>query len=333
MTVAILVAPLALADEPANPAAPESCALQSGGYRTVARVIDAETLQLDDGRDVRLIGALAPRAQDAGASPGAWPIETEAIRLLTSMVLGRTVKLAYGGRQTDRYGRLLAHVFVGKGSSETWVQGQMLAAGLARAYGLPGSFACSAELLAHERVARTQRRGVWSIAVYRMKPAQVIGLLMKRRSRYEIVSGAVADVSATKPATYLNFGRDWKLDFTARILKDVLAAHPAFAQTLADLKGKRIAVRGWIERRNGPLIDVRDPSQIEVLDAPEAAPQVSERKTDKPAESASTPHDALPGQAPDIPADDLGTDDDAGGDPKENRPADPSGNQPGGVDL
>lgn len=331
MSVAILVAPFASADEPEDTAL-QTCALQSGGYHTVARIIDAETIALDDGRELRLIGALAPRAQDAGASPGAWPIETEAIRLLTSMVLGRTVKLAFGERQTDRYGRLLAHVFTGKGNFETWVQGQMLAAGLARTYGLPGSFACSAELLAHERVARTQRRGVWAIAVYRMKPAYLTGLLMKRRSRYEIVSGVIADVSATKSATYLNFGRDWKSDFTARISKDVLAAHPQFATALAGLKGKRVAVRGWIERRNGPLIDVTDPSQIEMLDTPEAVPQLSERKSDKPAESASAPQDVLSGQTPD-PGDDAGNDGDAGNDPNESRPADPSQNRPGGVDL
>ena len=48
-----------------------SCAgLETGPMRTVARVIDGETVALDDGTELRLIGALTPRALDAGAEPG-----------------------------------------------------------------------------------------------------------------------------------------------------------------------------------------------------------------------------------------------------------------------
>ena len=53
------------------------CTLEPGPVRTVARVLDGETLILDDGKAVRLIGALAPRAHDAGAAAGAWPPEIE----------------------------------------------------------------------------------------------------------------------------------------------------------------------------------------------------------------------------------------------------------------
>ena len=166
----MLAEPSCAADGDPAPIAdsPKSCTLQSGGYHTVARIIDGETLALDDGREVRLIGALAPRASDAGAAIGAWPIETESIRVLTALVLGRSVKLAFSNRRADRYGRHLAHVFVGRGAQEKWVQGELLAAGAARAYGLPGLFDCSSELLARERAARSKHLGLWSMAVYRM---------------------------------------------------------------------------------------------------------------------------------------------------------------------
>ena len=45
--------------ESAGPAQP--CTLSPGPTATVARILDGETLQLDDGQQVRLIGALAPR--------------------------------------------------------------------------------------------------------------------------------------------------------------------------------------------------------------------------------------------------------------------------------
>src|SRR5262245_17214436 len=60
-----------------------ACAgLEPGPARTVTRVLDGETVALDDGTELRLIGALAPRAVDADAE--AWPAEaaaTEALRV------------------------------------------------------------------------------------------------------------------------------------------------------------------------------------------------------------------------------------------------------------
>ena len=75
-----------------------------------------------------------------------------------------------------------------------------------------------------------------------------------------------AAIGHTKSATYLNFGTDYRSDFTVRIGKNVLAANPDLARTLDGLTAKTVIVRGWIDRRNGPLIDVADPSQIELID-------------------------------------------------------------------
>jgi hypothetical protein len=49
--------------------------LLPGATHTVTRVIDGETVALDDGSQLRLVGALAPRAIDVGAESGAWPLE------------------------------------------------------------------------------------------------------------------------------------------------------------------------------------------------------------------------------------------------------------------
>jgi micrococcal nuclease len=252
--------------------APETCSLDAGDIRTVARIIDGETLALDDGSEVRLIGALAPRASDAGAQHGAWPDELNAIQTLTNLTLGHTVKLAYGGRRSDRYGRHLAQLFVIDAAQEKWVQGEMLSAGVARSYGLSGSFACATELRANEHAAQIARLGIWNTAFYHAKPAHLTALLLSRRSQFEIVEGAVSTVSRTKSGVYINFGADPKTDFTVRIGKDVLAANAEWDRSLSELTGKTVSVRGWIERRNGPMIDIRDPSQLEIQDATDPAP-------------------------------------------------------------
>jgi micrococcal nuclease len=277
----------------------EPCTLDPGPARTVARILDGETLTLDDGSVVRLIGALAPRARDAGAAAGAWPPETDAIKALSDLVLGKRVKLAFGGRHRDRYGRYLAHVFLEEASGDEWVQGDLLAGGHARVYGLPESFVCARELLAHEVEARRKHLGLWNNGVYGTKPANVPAALMALRGKYERVIGTVASVGRTKSATYLNFGTDYHSDFTARVGKNVLAAHPDLARTLDGLATKTVIIRGWIERRNGPLIDVADPSEIEVIDDPEKEPSaVSERSTPGEAQPARAPGEASPDSEP-----------------------------------
>lgn len=239
-------------------AAAPPCTLEPGPIHTVTRVLDGETVALDDGSEVRLIGALAPRARDGDAAEGTWPPENEAIAALKALVLGHTVKLTYGGQRSDRYGRSVAHLFADKDGESVWVQGELLKMGHARAYGLFDNFACAHELLEHEMLARNAHLGLWGLSLYRPKPAAQPRLLMHVRSQFHIVAGRVRNVSRTKTAVYLNFGDDWKTDFTARIGKSVLSKNAEWAAKLEALQGQEIAVRGWIERRNGPMIDVID---------------------------------------------------------------------------
>ena len=147
--------------------------LEAGPTRTVARIIDGETLALDDGTELRLIGALAPRAIDAGADPGLWPLEVAAQEELRALILGKPIELAFGGERTDRYGRLQAHAFWMEGDQRRWVQGHLLQQGLARAYGQAGNRACAKEALEAERMAREARRGLWADAAYRARPEPV----------------------------------------------------------------------------------------------------------------------------------------------------------------
>lgn len=239
-----------------------ACTLQAGPTRSVTRVIDAETVLLDDNQEVRLVGALAPRSPDLSPSAQPWPPEEEATAALRALILGRSVSLATSGREVDRYGRRLAHLFIERDGERVWVQGELLTGGHARVYGLPGSYACMRELLAHERVARDATSGLWANAAYGVRSAQSARELLRRRNSYEIVVGTVAKVAVTKARTYINFGADWRSDFTAGIDARVLRANPEWAKTLAALEGKRVEVRGWIQYRNGPYIDIEDPSQV-----------------------------------------------------------------------
>jgi endonuclease YncB( thermonuclease family) len=251
-----------------EPSVDERCALEPGPSHTVARIVDAETIVVDGGSEVRLIGALAPRSPSTGSAD--WPPERTAREALERLLLGRNVELKFAGRRNDRYGRRLAHVFAVDGREKVWVQGRMLSQGLVRVYALAGNTACLAEMLELEWEAREQGRGIWAVAAYRVLEATEVGELLRRRNRLEVVEGVVRDVAFTGGRVYVNFGADWRRDFTAVVPPRLVRGSPETVLRLKALAGKRVRVRGWIERRNGPSVEIAALGEIEVEGAGKA---------------------------------------------------------------
>ncbi len=221
----------------------------------MVRVLDGETLLLDDGREVRLIGALpSTHARDAA-------------RLLDDLTANRAVVLRYEGRRQDRYGRVMAQVYAVDASSEPiWIQERLVQSGYARAYALPGNASCLSALLAAEDAARARSRGLWKAGLFQVFDADDPQALLTLTGQFAIVEGRVASVSNTQRTTYVNFGADWKRDFTASLSRGLVEATEDGPAHVSALAGKRIRVRGWIERRNGPMIVLSSPDEIEVLE-------------------------------------------------------------------
>jgi endonuclease YncB( thermonuclease family) len=266
-----LALPVAAAAGDAGPTCP---GLETGPIRTVTRVLDGETVALDDGRELRLIGALAPRAIDADAEAGAWPAEVSATEALRALVLGRSVELRFGGARWDRYGRLLAQAFLVEGEGRRWVQGVLLEQGLARAYALAGSRSCSAELLAAERPARQSRLGLWAEAAYQVRPADKPAALVRYRATFQVVEGTVVRVGQTRGRIYLNFDRNWRRGFSVSLRRGDASLLPGpYAGRPKALEGRSVRVRGWIGERGGaPLIDLSAGGTVEVLGETETGP-------------------------------------------------------------
>ncbi len=261
--------PLSRAEE--KPASASACSLEASEDRTVTRALDGETLTVDGGTQVRLIGALAPRAFDTAGDAGHWPMAEQSRLGLEQLVAGRSVRLAFAGRRIDRYGRLLAHVFVGGDDNRVWVQGEMLKRGLARAYGLEGNTQCLAELIAHEALARGQAVGLWAETLYAVRSADDTAALLRLAGTFQIVEGQVVGVSSVRGRTYINFAHDWRQDFTV-VIRAAGKRSSGAAGALPDaLQGRSIRVRGWIERRGGPMMAINHPAEIQLLGTDEAA--------------------------------------------------------------
>jgi len=269
---ALAVALVAVATPPVVHAS-EACAPEAGGTHTVVRVIDGDTLALDDGGELRLFGALAPKSDGALAPKTAQsPSAGEAARALHDMVLDRPVTLRYGGRKRDRYGRALAQAYVQGPDGLIWVQEALVRQGLARAYALPGHDTCLRELVATEQDARRARRGLWSREVFRVREASEVQALLRLAGRFTLVQGRVSGVTRTQRTTYINFGPDWRRDFTASLATALVDKSDGAAALLSGLSGKAVRVRGWIERRNGPMIVLGSIGEIEVIEN-ETAPR------------------------------------------------------------
>ncbi|MEP7240365.1 MAG: thermonuclease family protein [Devosia sp.] len=238
--------------------------LRDGPKGTVTSIVDGDTLLLDTGLVVRLVGIQAPHLALGQAGFSDWPKAADAKMALERMLLGKPVLLRYGGEEKDRYGRLLAQVYV-NGDSPLWAQQQMLLDGMARAYSYPDNRACLAELYAAEGKARVQRLGIWSDQYYTVRRADRPADLGALAGRFELIEGRVLVSEKAQGRVYLNFGRFFKEDFTAVILPGALKL---FADEKLDpltLGGALVRVRGWIDVRDGPRIEITHPEQLEVL--------------------------------------------------------------------
>ncbi len=241
--------------------------LQSGPSGIVSQVVDGDSVLFSNGDKIRLIGIQAPKLALGREGFKDWPLAEEARLALEEIVLGKQVHLKYGGAKRDRYNRILAHMFVvgDEGSKEVWVQKAMLEKGFARVYSFADNRFCLDELLATEAKARVERYNIWSNSFYDILHAQKPNKILKLVDSYELIEGVVVSAKRVGVRIYLNFGKNYRDDFTIVIDKRGRGVFKKAGIDPLDLENALIRVRGWVEKYDGPRIDVTHPEQIEVL--------------------------------------------------------------------
>lgn len=253
---ALVSAPGARGDD--TPRLPHGLIADAPG--TVATVIDGDTLTFTDGREVRLVGIQAPKLPLGRPDFEAWPLAPQAKQALTQLVEDRALTPHFGGRRADRHGRVLAHLTRSDG---LWVQGALLARGMARVYSFADNRRAVRDMYAIEAASRAAERGIWSHPYYRVLDH---GETNRHVGTFQLVEGRVRESAVVRGRAYLNYGTDWRTDFTVLVPRPALALFRAqFGRRLERLEGERIRVRGWLKRYNGPMIEATHPEQIEVL--------------------------------------------------------------------
>jgi endonuclease YncB( thermonuclease family) len=249
--VAALPCGLMLVAAAAGPAVAAGCAFEPQGEGQVAAVIDSRTFRLQDGREVRLAG-IEPVVTEKASRTSA----------LAAIVAGREVTLRGEDDTPDRYGRQPAFVFLG--DSETMVQGLLLAQGEALVSATVTDKNCAMVLIAAETAARDAKRGTWADPAA-LKNAESPGDILAGIGRFAVVEGKVLSVRQAGATTYLNFGRSWTQGFAVTISRRATAGLEAAGIVVKSLENQRIRVRGWVESRGGPRIEVLRAGQIELL--------------------------------------------------------------------
>ncbi|MFP3677666.1 thermonuclease family protein [Pseudomonas sp. SIMBA_041] len=224
----------------------------------VQRVVDGDTLRLDDGRSVRMIGLNTPELGKKGRSDE--PFAVAARKRLEALVAasdGR-VGLLPGKESKDHYGRTLAHVYSADGAN---LEAQMLAEGL----GFQVAVVPNVDLVgcqqAAERSARQAGLGLW-------RQSPVLKAEQINASGFAVLSGRVSKVQRNRGGIWIELQDSVVL----RVAPNLLGQFDVPA--LENLEGKQIEARGWVvdrSRRGGLksgqarwLLPLTDPSMLQI---------------------------------------------------------------------
>lgn len=251
----LLCALLAAALLVVAPARGAGCALPSGADEEaeVGFVFDGDTVQLRDGRHVRLLGINTP--EEGHGRRRAEPHAAAATAALRALLGPRArVRLVYGNERRDHYGRTLAHLYLEDGRN---VQAWMLEQGHAMVIAVPPNLAMLDCYRQAERRAREAGRGLWGLAAYRPLAAETLTL---QQLGFHRVQGRIVRVVAGRESWWLKFAGGAAL----RIARDDLGHFPGLKP--ASLQGQRVRARGWLYAYRGrPVMQLRHAAMFEVL--------------------------------------------------------------------
>ncbi|MGD9272213.1 MAG: thermonuclease family protein [Syntrophobacterales bacterium] len=123
-------------------------------------VDDGDTIVLAGGERVRYLGINTPEV--ANQDKPAEPFANEAKAFNKKLVQGRWINLELAEQQRDRYGRLLASVFLSDG---TFVNGELVRRGYAHLLRKQQKLPYWKRLLELQRQALKEKKGMWSLPV------------------------------------------------------------------------------------------------------------------------------------------------------------------------
>ncbi|MBN2483387.1 MAG: thermonuclease family protein [Candidatus Omnitrophica bacterium] len=226
----------------------------------VIEAIDGDTVMLENRHLLRYIGIDTPETRVR--QDGRWIEQPalygqEAKSFNRDLVEGKYVRVEFDLESQDKYGRLLGYVFV----DDMFVNEKLLREGYAVLYTYPPNVKYVDRLVSAQREARQTNRGFWG--AYEIIAAQDAS---KWFGHIRTVRGRVQNIFQSGKAVFLNFGDNWRDDFTVVIFNN--AFEYFYKQNIHPVtyyKGKTVEVTGRIREYNGPEIIVNSPQEIIII--------------------------------------------------------------------
>ena len=227
-------------------------------------VYDGDTLQLESGRKVRLLGIDTPEIHSRKhAIPADIKASGQRARSALQSMLNSAsgkIQLAYGQQRFDRYGRALAHVFLPDGSN---LQAGLIAQGYAVAFTTPPNDRMSDCYRQQEIAARNAQLGIWQLPQYQLQSIHQPELW---HTGFQRIQGKVTEVTKTASRIRLRMGDRLEINIYKNDWSN-FSLH-----WLNGLQNKTIRVRGWLsvnrkqsassQRRPVYRINVRHPDAM-----------------------------------------------------------------------
>lgn len=245
-------------------AAPVPLTLEHCGKFEVASILSGDRLKDTSGRSLQLAAVKAPEIWPKEASYGSWPYAEKSRAVLASKIAGQTLELFCSKERQTYDGELIAHILLSNGR---WLQHDLIREGTVFLFPRAEQKEGLEDLRAAELIARNDQLGLWAELDL---PATVTGELTT--GRFKIVSGTVLAAARSGNRIFLNFGDNWRRDFTVEIPRRFWRHFESSGIELLELQGQRIEARGWITWKGGPHILLEGPGQLRLIQESEEFP-------------------------------------------------------------
>lgn len=206
-------------------------------YRTlklVKRVYDGDTIILEDGQRVRLLGVNTPEIESRFRASESGGVAAKEWLRQQIQRQGKKVYLELDEEKHDRYKRLLAHIYLPDGKHLNLA---LIENGLGIINIIPPNIRHADKMLKAQRKAEERHIGVWSTPNYQPRP---LAQITDPRKGWQRFIGTAKSIKQSRKYTRLIFDHNT----VVLIANDNLKLFPKLEKYL----GEEIEIRGWVSR-------------------------------------------------------------------------------------
>ncbi|WND03438.1 thermonuclease family protein [Temperatibacter marinus] len=241
------------------------------GTGTAAKAISGDRFILKSGESIKLAAIKAPMLfyKDVGTvdRDRSWPYAVAARHALDRLIKNKALIFYCEGRRKDYQGRLVVYPAL-RDAPNDLLNHTMVQQGFAWTYPYSGQKKAAFYFYKVEETARKNQRGLWNHKPYRPKAASQVQTIPYHS--FETIIGVVHKSARRGPYVYLNFSEQIYEDFTLKVPINFIPHYFNTDRLTSNpnkdyFKGIKIMVRGWTEKKGGPLITVDQKDRLIIL--------------------------------------------------------------------